>query len=164
MKRETCGCYVLLNILCNKVLLDCTIYILTYSREQSPSWEANRFSANQEIPRILWNPKVHYHIHKCPSPALSWARPIQFCPHTSHFLKIHPNIIIPSTPGSPQWTLSLRFPHQNPVHVSSLTRTRYMPRPSNSSLFYDPLSCPSFVASVVPKYQSRSEALSVNIS
>ena len=36
--------------------------------EQSPSWEANWFSAIQEIPQILWNPKVHYRIHKCPSP------------------------------------------------------------------------------------------------
>ena len=41
-------------------------YLLTYSVEQSPSWEATRFSASQEIPRILWNPKVHYRIHNCP--------------------------------------------------------------------------------------------------
>ena len=38
-------------------------YVLTYCMKQSPSWEANRSSASQEIPNILWNPNVHYHIH-----------------------------------------------------------------------------------------------------
>ena len=41
-------------------------YLLTYSMENIHSWEANRFSASQEIPHILWNPKVHYSVHKCP--------------------------------------------------------------------------------------------------
>jgi hypothetical protein len=49
--------------------------------EQSPSWEANRFSSSQEIPRILWNPKVHYRIYKHPPPlSLSRASSIQSLP------------------------------------------------------------------------------------
>jgi hypothetical protein len=37
--------------------------------------------------------------------------------------------------GSPQWPLSPRFPHQQPVHTSLLPHTRHMPCPSYS-LFY----------------------------
>jgi hypothetical protein len=48
--------------------------------EHSPSWEANRLSASQEIPRILWNPNVHYRAYKCPPPVLSWGRFIQSIP------------------------------------------------------------------------------------
>ena len=36
--------------------------------EEISFWDANRFSASQEIPRILQNPKVHYQSHKCPPP------------------------------------------------------------------------------------------------
>jgi hypothetical protein len=39
--------------------------------EQRPSWEANSFSASQEISRILWNPEVRYRINKSPPPVAS---------------------------------------------------------------------------------------------
>ena len=62
-------------------------------------------------------------------PILSLLHPVHT--PTSHFPTIHPNIILTSTPGSPQWSPSLRFPHQNPVHTSPLPHTRYMPHPSH---------------------------------
>ena len=50
----------------------------------------------------------------CPYPEPAWSSPYP----TSHFLKIYLSIILPSASGSPHWSLSLRFPHQNPVHAS----------------------------------------------
>ena len=96
-------------------------YLLTDLRYATECfWEASRISASQEMPRVLWNPKVHYRSQKCP-PTLSI--PSQLHPihtPTSHFLKIYLNIILLTTPESSTWTLSCSFPHQNPIYTSPL--------------------------------------------
>ena len=112
--------------------------ILTYFMVQSPSWEANWFATSQEIPRILRNPKVHYRTYKRPPPVSTLGQPNPVHIPTSHLLKIHPNIIHPSTPRYPQWSPSFRFPHQDPIQPPLLTHTRHMPSPSHSSRFYYP--------------------------
>jgi len=70
------------------------------SMDHSPAWEANGFSASQEIPRIWRNPKVHYRIHNSPAsaPILSQINPVHVPPF--HLLKIHFNIILRCTPTS----------------------------------------------------------------
>jgi hypothetical protein len=61
--------------------------------EQRPPWDTDRPSTSQEIAHILWNPKVHCHIHKrtSPAPALIQINPDPASP--PHFLNIHFNII-----------------------------------------------------------------------
>ena len=93
---------------------------------QSPSWEANWFAASQEIPHILWNPKVHYRTHKLPPPVPILGQPNPVHIPTSHLLEILPNIIHPSTPRTPQWSLSLRFPPQDPLHPSPHTYATFV--------------------------------------
>jgi hypothetical protein len=63
--------------------------LLTYSMQQSPSSEANRLLASQENSHILWNPKVHKRIRKCPPPVPLLSQFVPVHTTTSYFLKIH---------------------------------------------------------------------------
>jgi len=112
-------------------------YLLTYSTQHSPSWEANWFIAIQEIPRNLWNPKIHCRIHKGPPafPILSQNSPVHA--PTSHLLKIHLTIIIIYRPGKSTWSLFLSFFHQT-LYIPPLPHTSHMFSSSQRSRFVHP--------------------------
>jgi len=111
-------------------------YLLTYSTVQSPSWAPNWFAASQEIPRTSRHPKVHYRTHKRPPPASILDQPNPVHIPTSHLLEIHSNIIHPSTPRSSQTSLSLRFPHQDPIHPPLCLQRCKISRHWNIQIFF----------------------------
>jgi hypothetical protein len=85
--------------------------------EHGPCWEANSLLDSHVIPRLLWNPKIHYRITRARYWTLPCAPWIQ-C--RTHFFKLHLNIILAFTPRSPKWSVPFRFSDQNLVCTSHL--------------------------------------------
>jgi hypothetical protein len=83
--------------------------IFTHSMELSPSWEAASSAATQELCNILYNPKVHYRIHKSPPlvPILSQISLVHTTP--SCLCEIYFNIIDPRTSCSSLFSGALYF-------------------------------------------------------
>jgi hypothetical protein len=78
--------------------------------EPSPSSEANSRSATQEFPKILWNPKVYYRVHKSP-PLILTLRQMNAAHTTpSNFSKTNFNIILHQRLGLPSGHFSCDFP------------------------------------------------------
>jgi hypothetical protein len=105
---------------------------LTNSMEQSTSWKADSSSAKQEMPHMLQNLEVQYHIHKSlpPVPILHQINLVHASP--SNILKISFNITLPSTPRTDKCCLSLRFPYQNTMQLFS---PPYVPHALLTSFF-----------------------------
>jgi hypothetical protein len=72
----------------------------------------------KKYPAFLWNPKVHYRVHKIPplGPILSQLNPVRSI--DPYLPKVHLNVILPPTPRSSQWSLAFGPPNQNPVNTS----------------------------------------------
>jgi len=90
-------------------------------------------AVNKKTSHIL-SPNVHYCIHKRPPPVpiLRQRNPVHAS--SSHFSKIHFNIIFLSTPRSS------KSPHQKPVCTCPVPHTRHMTCPSPYAWFDHPNS------------------------
>ena len=104
-----------------------------YKWEQSPSWEANSSSVGHEIPSILRNPKVHYSIHKRPTPVPILSQIYSVHASLSHFLKIYFNIILPFIPVFQVVSFPQVSPQKPCIRLSCPT---YVPHAPPISFFF----------------------------
>ena len=108
-------------MICDTHHLGCTAICTDLFTGSMAPWKGIRFSASQEMPCILWNPKLHYRVYKIPPPVpvLSQVSPVHVPHPTSwryililscHLLVGLPSGLFPS--GFPTKTLytPLLFP------------------------------------------------------
>ena len=103
------------------------LFLLIYCTDKNSSLETNRSSAGHEI-LLVMEPEGSLPHSQAPA-TCSYPEPDPSSPRLllSHFLKIHFNIILPSTHMPYKWSLSLSLLNQYPVGTSPLLRTATCP-------------------------------------
>jgi hypothetical protein len=103
--------------------------LVTNFMELNPSWEAANCEATQELPIILWNLKVYFHVHKSPklAPILSQISPVHTTPSYVRSISILTTHLHLGRPGGP---FLLAF-QPIPFMHSSSPPSCYMPSPSH---------------------------------
>jgi hypothetical protein len=92
-------------------------------------WKADSHSACQKILCFFTEPEGPLPSSQKPplDPVLSQLNPIR--PIDPYLPKVHLNVILPPTPRSSQWSLTLGPSNQNPVNASPLPHASHMSRP-----------------------------------
>ena len=77
---------------------------------------------------LFRNPEVHYRVYNSPQLVLilTWISQLQDL--ATNVLMVHFNIILLSTFRSSKWSLVLRFPQENPLYTSPLSKMCHMSR------------------------------------
>ena len=99
-------------------------YLLTYSTEQSPSWEVNQFSASQKIPQFYGTWRFITTFTSVHHLSLSWTRSIQSITSHPTSWKFHLHLdltrdLFPS--GFPTKTLLCHSSPQYPLHAPPIS-------------------------------------------
>jgi hypothetical protein len=86
--------------------------------QHNPPVEADSRSAGQEIPRILYNPKVHYRTDESTTGSYTEMIPAYVYTLGHDFLSIYFSIVLPSTPRSSNWSLPFGFSSKSFERIS----------------------------------------------
>ena len=118
--RKLNGCYMDSFLFSSKILTysltPCNIVLLEKLNGSQLVKKFPAFYGTRKFITALMSPTT------CPYPGPAQSSPYSHIP----LREIRLSIILPSTSGSPKWSVSLRFPHQNPIYTSPLPHTRYM--------------------------------------
>jgi hypothetical protein len=113
-------------------LTDSAFWIVANYIQQNCFTEADSFWDNQETPCLLWNPEGFVTCLQEPASFLYPVHNYPFC-----FSKIYSDVL-PFVPKSFKWSLSVRFPYQNPLCISLLPCMCHIPCQYYHFLFAHP--------------------------